>query len=248
MIVFERLRKHYGSVRAVDNLSFEVRQGKVTALLGPNGAGKTTSLRILLGLTRPDSGSATFDGRLYPQLAQPIREVGSLIEQSTFHPGRTARTHLRALTCALGLPARRVDEVLAQVDLRDAEDRRVGGYSTGMRQRLGLAGALLGDPATLVLDEPQNGLDPQGTRWLRTFLRELADDGRTVLVSSHLLSEMEQLADDVVIVDHGRVVHSSPLAQLGLNGEGGSARRLEDVFLELTGNGAKQDVATEATS
>lgn len=248
MIVFKQLRKYYRGVRAVNDMSFEVGPGKVTALLGPNGAGKTTSLRVLLGLTRPDSGSATFGGRLYPQLDEPIREVGSLIEQSTFHPGRTARVHLRALACAVGLPAQRVEEVLAQVDLREAADRRVGGYSTGMRQRLGLAGALLGDPATLVLDEPQNGLDPQGTRWLRTFLRKLADDGRTVLVSSHLLSEMEQLADDVVIVDQGRVVRSSPLAQLGLAGEGGPAQRLEDVFLELTGHGARQDAARETTS
>lgn len=174
-----------------------------------------------------------------------------MIEQSTFHPGRSARTHLRALACASGLPSQRVDDVLAQADLRDAAGRRVGGYSTGMRQRLGLATSLLGDPATLVLDEPQNGLDPQGTRWLRTFLRRLADEGRTVLVSSHLLAEMEQLADDVVIVDRGKVVHASPLAELRIDGDGGGARSLEDVFLDLTGHGVEQHqqkAATEATS
>jgi len=248
MIVVDRLRKRYGSVQAVDDLSFEVRQGKVTALLGPNGAGKTTSLRILLGLSRPDAGSATFDGQAYSRLAQPIRQVGALIEQSTFHPGRTARTHLGALARASGLSARRAEEVLDLVDLHDAGERRVGGYSTGMRQRLGLACALLGDPATLVLDEPQNGLDPQGTRWLRAFLRRLADEGRTVLVSSHLLSEMEQLADDVVIVDNGRVVHSSSLTQLRLDAGGGPVRRLEDVFLELTGHGAGHDVVSQAAS
>ena len=234
MIAVEQLRKRFDDVVAVDDLSFEARPGKVTALLGPNGAGKTTALRVLLSLARADRGRATIDGHSYSDLDDPFRRVGALIEQPAFHPGRTARTHLRVLACASGISPARVDHVLADVDLGAAGDRRVGGFSTGMQQRLGLAAALLGNPGVVVLDEPQNGLDPHGTRWLRGWLRRLADEGRTVLVSSHLLSEMELIADDIVIVDHGRLVQASPLVDLGLGLGSGEPRRLEDIFVSLT--------------
>lgn len=214
MIAIESLTKRYGATVAVDGLSFTAHPGRITALLGPNGAGKTTTLRILLGLARADSGSATVDGRRYTDLPDPPRTVGAVLEEPTFHPGRTARVHLRALAHVAGLAAGRTAEVLRLVELDDAADRRVGGYSLGMRQRLSLAAALLGDPGVLVLDEPQNGLDPSGARWLRELLRSLADAGRTVLVSSHLLAEVSELADDVVIVHRGRLIRQSPLAEL----------------------------------
>lgn len=214
MITIESLTKRYGPTVAVDGLSFAARAGRVTALLGPNGAGKTTTLRILLGLARPDAGSATIDGRPYRDLPDPARSVGAVLEESTFHPGHTARTHLRSLACAAGLPPGRVDEVTTLVDLDHAADRRTGGYSLGMWQRLSIASALLGDPRVLVLDEPQNGLDPHGVRWLRDLLRSLAGEGRAVLVSSHLLSEMSQVADDVIIVSGGRLVRQATLGEL----------------------------------
>jgi ABC-2 type transport system ATP-binding protein len=214
-LVFDHLTKRFGATTAVEDLSATVSPGRVTGFLGPNGAGKTTSLRMLLGLVRPTSGTATFDGRPYAELDEPVREVGTLLEATGFHPGRRARDHLRVLAAAARLPADRPDEVLEQVGLTDAASRKVGGYSLGMRQRLGLAAALLGDPPVLVLDEPANGLDPQGIRWLRTFLRQLAGEGRTVLVSSHVLPEVEQTADDVLVLAGGRLVRQGTLADLG---------------------------------
>jgi ABC-2 type transport system ATP-binding protein len=208
------LTKRFGGVRAVDGLSFTVPPGRVTGFLGPNGAGKTTTLRCLLGLVRPTSGQALVGGKPYRDLENPLRVVGAALEAASFHPGRSARDHLRFLAQAAELPAGRVDEVLATVGLAEFSDRRVGNYSLGMRQRLGLAQALLGDPAVLVLDEPANGLDPAGIAWLRGFLRTLAAEGRTVLVSSHVLSEVRQTVDDVVVIAHGRLVTQGPLSDL----------------------------------
>jgi ABC-2 type transport system ATP-binding protein len=213
-ISVQGLTKRFGDVLAVDRLSFEVGPGTVTGFLGPNGAGKTTTLRMLLGLVAPTSGTATIDGRPYRELADPLRRVGAVLEAGGFHPGRSARDHLRVLAKAAGLPAGRVGEVLEQVGLAAAGRRRVGGFSLGMRQRLGLAAALLGDPEVLVLDEPANGLDPEGVHWLRGLVRGLADQGRTVLVSSHLLAEVAQTIDRVVIIDRGRLVAQSTLADL----------------------------------
>jgi ABC-2 type transport system ATP-binding protein len=205
-------------VTAVDDLSFTVRPGRVTGFLGPNGAGKTTTLRMLLGLERPSAGRATFDGLRYRRLRRPLTVVGATLEASSFHPGRSARDHLRVYAQAGRVPGRRVAAALTAVGLADYADRRVGGYSLGMRQRLGLAFALLGDPGALVLDEPINGLDPEGIRWIRGFLRHLAAEGRTVLVSSHLLSEVQQSVDDVVIISQGRLVYEGALAALGSGG------------------------------
>jgi ABC-2 type transport system ATP-binding protein len=213
-ISVQGLTKRFGDVVAVDHLSFDVDPGTVTGFLGPNGAGKTTTLRMLLGLVAPTSGTATVDGRPYRELADPARRVGAVLEAGGFHPGRSARDHLRVLATAAGLPSGRVGEVLAQVGLAGAGRRRVGGFSLGMRQRLGLAAALLGDPEVLVLDEPANGLDPEGVHWLRDLVRGLADQGRTVLVSSHLLAEVAQTVDQVVIIDRGRLVARSSLAAL----------------------------------
>ena len=237
------LTKRFGSTVAVDDLTATVRPGRVTGFLGPNGAGKTTTLQMLLGLVRPTSGTATFDGRAYEDLAAPTREVGTLLEATGFHPGRRARDHLRVLAAAADLHPRRVEEVLAQVGLVDAADRKTGGYSLGMRQRLGLAAALLGDPPVLVLDEPANGLDPQGIRWLRSFLRSLAEEGRTVLVSSHVLPEVEQTADDVLVLSKGRLVRSGTLAELRSAARGGTAVRTPDparlrAALEAAGSSA----------
>ena len=200
------LTKRFGDVVAVDNLSFEVAQGSITGFLGPNGAGKTTTLRMLLGLIEPTAGSATIAGKPYQELVDPFRHVGAVLESTSFHPGRRARDHLRVLCVAAGLPVARADEVLDEVGLADVGDRRVKGFSLGMRQRLGLAAALLGEPEVLILDEPANGLDPEGVHWLRKFLRNYAGQGRSVLVSSHLLAEIAQTVDDVVIVAKGRLV------------------------------------------
>ncbi|MDM7856613.1 ATP-binding cassette domain-containing protein [Cellulomonas alba] len=210
----DRLSKSFGAVRAVDHLSFTVRAGRVTGFLGPNGAGKTTTLRVLLGLVAPTSGTATIGGRRYSELTRPGRVVGAALEAASFHPGRTGLDHLRVYAPQVGVPDSRTHEVLALVGLSEVGGRRVGGYSLGMRQRLALATTLLGDPPVLLLDEPANGLDPEGIRWLRAFLRALAAEGRTVLVSSHVLSEVEQTVDDVVIISRGRLVHSSSLAEL----------------------------------
>ncbi len=213
-IEFRGLSKSFGAVTAVSDLAFDVEPGQVTGFLGPNGAGKTTTLRMLLGLVRPTSGTATFGGTAYRDLAAPLTTVGTALEASSFAPGRTARNHLRVYAAAAGIEAARVQRVLEIVGLAEYADRRVGGYSLGMRQRLGLAFALLGDPQVLVLDEPTNGLDPEGIRWIRGFLRTLAAEGRTVLISSHLLAEVEQSVDRVVIISRGRSVFDGTLADL----------------------------------
>jgi ABC-2 type transport system ATP-binding protein len=220
-IEIEGLSKRFGEIAAVDDLSFTARAGAVTGFLGPNGAGKTTTLRMLLGLVAPTSGTATFGGRPYADLPEPIREVGAVLEATNFHPGRRARQHLRVQATAAGIPPDRADEVLEEVGLADAADRRVKGFSLGMRQRLGLASALLGSPKVLILDEPTNGLDPEGVHWLRQYLRAFADNGGSVLVSSHLLAEVAQTVDDVVIVANGRLVTQSSLADLARGSQAG---------------------------
>jgi ABC-2 type transport system ATP-binding protein len=235
-ITISHLTKRYGQVLAVDDLSFEVHPGKVTGFLGPNGSGKTTTLRILLGLANPTSGSATIGGLTYHQLPDPIRQVGAALDSNTFHPGRSASQHLKIIATAAGVPHRRVAEVLDLVGLASVAGRRVGGFSLGMRQRLSLAGALLGDPGVLVLDEPLNGLDPEGIRWIRGLLRSLAADGRTVLVSSHLLSEVAQTVDDVVVLSKGHVIAETTLAALTerssvIRARTTDATRLVDVLL-----------------
>ncbi|MGY1590473.1 ABC transporter ATP-binding protein [Geodermatophilus sp. SYSU D00708] len=206
MIEVRNLTKRYGDVLAVDDLSFAVEPGKVTGFLGPNGAGKSTTMRMVLGLDRPTSGEALVNGRRFATLAEPLREVGALLDPGAVHPGRTGRNHLRVAARANGVPERRVDEVVEEVGLGRAARRRVKGYSLGMRQRLGIAAALLGDPRVLLFDEPVNGLDLDGVRWIRELLRRLADEGRTVLVSSHLLSEMQQIADRLVVIGRGRLI------------------------------------------
>jgi ABC-2 type transport system ATP-binding protein len=215
-------------VVAVDELSFSVGRGRITGFVGPNGAGKTTTLRTLLGLAAPTAGSATIFGRPYRSLQDPARSVGAVLEATDVHPGRSGRNHLRTIAAAAGIAGRRVDEVLELVGLADAARRRVRGYSLGMRQRLGLAAALLGDPDVLVLDEPANGLDPEGIRWLRTFLRGLASEGRTILVSSHVLAELAQTADDVAIIARGRLVAHAPLPELTARAGAGTRVRTPD--------------------
>lgn len=215
----QSLTKRFGrSVTAVQDLSFTVQPGRVTGFLGPNGSGKTTTLRCLLGLVRPTQGRALIDGSGYADLPMPMHTIGAALEASGFHPGRTGRNHLRVVAAANALPVSRVDEVLDVVGLTDAGRRRVVEYSLGMRQRLALATALLADPGTLILDEPANGLDPEGIAWLRGYLRERAAEGSTVLVSSHVLAEVQQTVDDVVIINHGALVHAGPLAELGATG------------------------------
>ena len=214
VVEVQHLTKTFGHVTAVDDLSFTVRPGRVTGVLGPNGAGKTTTLRVLLGLVRATSGTATISGRRYDALPEPTRYVGAALEAASFHPGRTARNHLRSLAPQARVDDRRVDAVLELVGLADAAKRRVGGFSLGMRQRLGLATTLLGDPRVLVLDEPANGLDPEGIAWLRALLRHLAREERTILVSSHVLAEVQQTVDDVVIISQGRLAHASTLPEL----------------------------------
>ena len=221
MIAVEGLTKRYGKTLAVDDLSFAVERGQVTGFLGPNGAGKTTTLRILLDLVRATSGTTLIDGKRYRDLDDPAKRVGSVLEATNFHPGRKGRNHLRVLARPQGIPDSRVDELLELVDLTEAAKKRVKTYSLGMRQRLTIAGALLGDPDVLILDEPANGLDPEGIRWLRGFLRGLAERGRTVLVSSHVLSEMAQLADRVVIIHRGRLISHTSLGEILARAEGG---------------------------
>jgi len=219
-IEIDGLSKRFGKVQAVSEMSFEVDAGRVTGFLGPNGAGKSTTLRMLLGLIRPDRGSGTFDGRRYEQLEHPSSHVGAVLENASFHPGRSGRNHLRVLAAAGKHPPERVAELLEQVGLTAAADRRVKGYSMGMRQRLAIAAALLGDPDVLILDEPTNGLDPPGIRWVRDLLRAQAARGRAVLVSSHLLSEVEQSVDDVVVIAKGVMRASGPIERvLGGGGE-----------------------------
>jgi ABC-2 type transport system ATP-binding protein len=214
VVVAESLTKRFGEVLAVDDLSFELDSGTITGFLGPNGAGKTTTLRMLLGLAAPTKGRALVFDRAYGELEHPALRIGSVLEATDFHPGRSGRDHLRMLGQSAGVADSRADEVLALVELREAGRRRVKGYSLGMRQRLGLAAALLGDPELLVLDEPANGLDPEGVRWLRDFLRRFASEGRTVLISSHVLAEVAQTVDQVLIVSHGRLIVESSLEEL----------------------------------
>jgi len=213
-IVVSGLTKHYKRVRAVDNLSFTVQPGRVTGFLGPNGAGKTTTLRMILNLVRPTAGTATIGGQRYADLRNPIRHVGAVLEASSAHKGRTGRNHLRIICMSAGIPLARADEVLEIVGLTPAAKRKFKGYSLGMRQRLGIAAALIGDPHVLILDEPANGLDPEGIRWMRGLLKSLADAGRTILVSSHLLSEMEILADEVVIIAAGQLVRQGTVGDV----------------------------------
>ena len=228
MIEVADLHKRYRKATAVDGLSFRVPGGRITAFLGPNGAGKTTTLRILLGLVRATSGSAMIDGKAYRELAEPVRHVGAVLEASNYHPKRSGRSHLRVLCTATGLPWSRADELLEFVGIANAAGRAVGGYSLGMRQRLSVAGALLGDPQLLVLDEPANGLDPEGIRWLRDFLRAFAAGGKTVFISSHVLGEVEQLADEVVIIHRGRLVAHQSVADLRARAVGATRIRSPD--------------------
>ncbi|MBO4206597.1 ABC transporter ATP-binding protein [Micromonospora echinofusca] len=234
-IVVSGLTKQYRNVRAVNDLSFTVEPGRVTGFLGPNGAGKTTTLRMLLNLVTPTSGTATISGYRYADLPAPSRHVGAVLEASSAHKGRTGLNHLRVIAAAAGLPAQRADEVLALVGLTPAAKRKFKGYSLGMKQRLGIAAAMLGDPQVLILDEPANGLDPEGIRWMRGFLKSLATEGRTVLVSSHLLSEMQLLADDVVIIAAGQLVRQGPVEQvIGSMAESGRVRVRTPQTDELT--------------
>ncbi|MGZ4281433.1 MAG: ABC transporter ATP-binding protein [Gaiellaceae bacterium] len=253
------LTKRYGSTTAVEDLSFAIPASRITGFLGPNGAGKTTTLRAFLGLLLPSAGEGLVMGRRYARLRDPIGTVGAVLEAHSYHPGRSGRNHLRVLATGAGVPETRVDEVLAEVELEGAARRRVGEYSLGMRQRLSVAGALLGRPSLLVLDEPANGLDPEGIRWLRTFLRTFAADGGTVFISSHVLAEVAQIADEVVIIHRGRLVAHEPLAQLTARAAGATVvrspeaeqllERLAQAGIEATGDaGDELRVAAPAAS
>ena len=229
MIEVQALTKRYGSTLAVDALSFEVRPGTVTGFLGANGSGKSTTMRLILDLDRPDAGQVRIGGRRFRELRWPLREVGSLLQAKAFHPGRSARAHLTALAVSNAIPRRRVGEVLAQVDLAGVAARRAGTFSLGMAQRLGIAAALLGDPGVLLLDEPVNGLDPDGVRWIRNLLKSLAASGRTVLISSHLISEMALTADRLIVIGRGRLLADTTVTELTARGHS-----LEDAFFALT--------------
>ena len=229
MIEARGLVKRYGSTTAVDNLSFDVRPGTVTGFLGPNGAGKSTTMRMILGLDRPDAGTARVNGQSYHELRWPMREVGALLEAKAFHPGRSARAHLTALAVSNGIPRRRVNDVLEITGMGQAADRRAGKFSLGMAQRLGIAAALLGDPGVLLLDEPVNGLDPEGIRWIRGLLKNLAAHGRTVLISSHLISEVAQTADQLIVIGQGRLLAQTTVAELSAR-----SSSLEEAFFQLT--------------
>jgi ABC-2 type transport system ATP-binding protein len=232
MIEIRELSKRYGATVAVDRLSFDVLPGAVTGFLGPNGAGKSTTMRMLLDLDAPDAGEARIGGRRYRELPWPLREVGAVLDAKAFHPGRSVHAHLAALAAASAIPRSRVEEVLGLVGLDGVAGRRAGNLSLGMAQRLGIAAALLGDPGVLLLDEPGNGLDPEGVRWLRETLRGLAAEGRTVLVSSHLMSEMALTADHLIVIARGRLVADSGMAAFVAAAGAGS---LEEAFLRLTG-------------
>jgi ABC-2 type transport system ATP-binding protein len=250
------LTKRFGSVLAVDDLSFTADEGRVVGFLGPNGAGKTTTLRMLLGLVNPTSGHATIHGQPFAGLQDPVHTVGAVLDGGMLHPGRSGRNHLRALARAAGIADRRADELLELVALKEAANRRAGGYSLGMRQRLGLAAALLGDPRVLVLDEPANGLDPQGIRWLRDFLKRLASEGRAILVSSHVLAEVSQTVDDVVVINRGRSVRQAPLAEImrashgGVSVKGPDVRRLGDILYAqgVTVSGTPEHITVQGRS
>ena len=227
-IVFDGLVKQYGEQKAVDNLTASVMAGRITGFLGPNGAGKSTSLRCLVGLSSPTQGSATILGSEYQSLENPLSRVGTVLDSRGFHPALTGKQNLKVVAAAAGIPDSRVDEVLALVELTDAQNKRMKNYSLGMKQRLALAGAILGDPQILILDEPANGLDPAGIAWLRNFLRSLARDGRTILVSSHQLAELQNTVDDVIIIHKGRLIAQGTIDEV--RGEG----TLEEAFLSLT--------------
>jgi ABC-2 type transport system ATP-binding protein len=229
VIAIRGLTKCYGATVAVDKLSFDVRPGVVTGFLGPNGSGRSTTMRIILGLDRPDAGLARINGHRYADLRWPLHEVGALLEAKAFHPGRRARTHLTALAASNAIPQRRVDEVLEMVGLAGVAQRRAGGFSLGMAQRLGIAAALLGDPAVLLLDEPVNGLDPQGIRWIRELLKTLAAQGRIVFVSSHLISEMALMAEHLVVIGGGRLLADASVEHIAAD-----ANSLEEAFFEMT--------------
>jgi ABC-2 type transport system ATP-binding protein len=235
MITVTGLTKYYGDRVAVDDLGFDLAAGRVTGFVGPNGAGKSTTMRMMVGLTRPDRGEVRYDGVHYRDLAHPARVVGSVLDARCMHPGRTARNHLRATAALSGIPGPRVDEVLAGVGLESVADDRAGGFSLGMRQRLALATALLGEPRVLLLDEPSNGLDPDGIRWLRNHLRSFADAGGTVFVSSHLIAELARFADDLVVVGAGRLITAETVDSLTAR----TGQSLEDSLLEMTTDSAE---------
>ena len=242
---FENVTKRYGREVAVDDLTFTVQPGRVTGFLGPNGAGKSTAMKILLDLAKPEHGRATIGGTRYRDMVDPARSVGVVLEPNAFHPGRSGRNHLRVLADGAGIDLSRITEMLEAVGLSHAADRHVGGYSLGMRQRLGLAGAMLGDPPVLVLDEPGNGLDPQGIRWLRDLLRERAAAGGTVFVSSHLLAEVEHLADEIVVLSHGQLVTTGTLAALQQAGTSVRTESADPLTQLLRAAGATVHVGSE---
>jgi ABC-2 type transport system ATP-binding protein len=242
MIEARGLVKRYGPTTAVDNLSFDVRPGTVTGFLGPNGAGKSTTMRMILGLDRPDAGVARVNGKSYHDLRWPLRDVGALLEAKAFHPGRSARAHLGALAASNAIPPQRVDDVLEITGMDQAADRRAGKFSLGMAQRLGIAAALLGDPEVLLLDEPVNGLDPEGIRWIRGLLKDLAAHGRTVLISSHLISEVAQTADQLIVIGRGRLLAQTTVAELSARGS------LEEAFFQLTEGSTEYSAAYKLRS
>jgi ABC-2 type transport system ATP-binding protein len=249
MIEARDLTKTYGPTTAVDHVSFRVEPGRVTGFLGPNGAGKSTTMRMIIGLDRPTSGSVTVNGSAYAQLKDPLRQVGALLDAKAIHTGRTARNHLLAQAATHGIPAARVDEVIALTGLQSVAKKRVGGFSLGMGQRLGIAAALLGDPQTLILDEPVNGLDPEGVMWVRQLTRHLASEGRTVFLSSHLMSEMAQTADHIIVLGRGRVIADAPVAEI-VAGAGGTSVRVRTPQTQqlgdvLHGNGAGVTLGAE---
>jgi ABC-2 type transport system ATP-binding protein len=241
MITITGLRKTYGTRAAVDDLSFNVAAGRVTGFVGPNGSGKSTTMRMMVGLTRPDHGSVTYDGIAYTNLRDPARVVGSVLDARSMHPGRSARRHLRAMAALSRLPLARVDTALAEVGLETAADQRAGGFSLGMRQRLALAGALLGDPQVLLLDEPSNGLDPDGIRWLRTYLTAFAQRGGSVFVSSHLIGELAMFADDLVVIGAGKLLAAEPVASI-------TARNAKVVIVETVASEQLAELARHLTA
>jgi ABC-2 type transport system ATP-binding protein len=250
MIEARELTKRFGDKVAVDHLSFSVQPGRVTGFLGPNGAGKSTTMRMILGLDHPDGGTATIDGQPYEQLATPLRKVGALLEARSVHTGRSARNHLLFLAQTQGLPASRVDEMLDLVGLRDVARKRAGGFSLGMGQRLGVASALLGDPEVLLLDEPVNGLDPEGVLWIRNLMKHLASQGKTVLVSSHLMNEMAVTADHLIVIGRGRLLADAPTDQVIASGSGQSVRvrspQASQLAELITADGGKAIPAADA--
>jgi ABC-2 type transport system ATP-binding protein len=240
MITVSHLTKTYGRRTVVDDLSFELAAGRITGFVGPNGAGKSTTMRMMVGLARPDAGQVTYHGSTYAELRDPARTIGVVLDARAMHPGRTARNHLRTMASVSDLPDHRVDDVLHVVGLEPAADQRVGGFSLGMRQRLAIAGALLGEPEVLMLDEPANGLDPDGIRWLRTMLTSFADAGGTVFVSSHFIAELATFADDLVVVGNGRLITAEPLTTT-LDRD--RTLSLEDILLDLTHDAAQYAAA-----